>query len=168
MAAEIKGRALKYGDNINTDIISPPQYMELPPEEASKFAMSAIDPDFAKRVRHGDIFVAEKNLGSGSSRETAPLTLKALGIGVVVAESFARIFYRNLINVGIPAIVCTQTFRIRDGDELSVDIGKGIIRDLTLDERFTCDVLPEHIYAIINDGGLFNFLEKWIKERAKG
>jgi 3-isopropylmalate/(R)-2-methylmalate dehydratase small subunit len=165
MAAEIKGKVLKYGDNINTDIISPPQYMELPLEDASKFAMSAIDSDFTKRVRHGDIFVAEKNLGSGSSRETAPLTLKALGIGAVVAESFARIFYRNLINVGIPAIVCAQTSRIRDGDELSIDIGRGIIRDLTLNERCNCDVLPEHIYAIINDGGLFNFLEKWIKER---
>jgi 3-isopropylmalate/(R)-2-methylmalate dehydratase small subunit len=167
MVAEIKGKALKYGDNINTDIISPPQYMELPLEDASKFAMSAIDPGFTKRVRRGDIFVAEKNLGSGSSRETAPLTLKALGIGAVVAESFARIFYRNLINVGIPAIVCAQTFQMCDGDELSIDIGRGIICDLTLNERFACDVLPEHIYAIINDGGLFNFLEKWIKERAK-
>ena len=91
----IKGRSLKYGDNINTDIISPPAYMELPIKEAAKYTMAPVDADFASKCQQGDIFVAEKNLGSGSSRETAPLMLKELGIKTIVAKSFARIFYRN-------------------------------------------------------------------------
>ena len=98
------GKALKYGDNINTDIISPPAYMELPIEEAAKYAMYPIDPDFAKRCNPGDIFVTENNCGSGSSRETAPLALRQLGIRTILAKSYARIFYRNCINLGILAI----------------------------------------------------------------
>ena len=105
----ISGRALKYGDNINTDIISPPAYMELSIKEAAKFTMSPIDTEFAKNSKPGDIFVAEKNLGSGSSRETAPLMLKELGIKTIIAKSYARIFYRNCINLGILAIQCDLT-----------------------------------------------------------
>ncbi len=101
---KIIGRALKYGDNINTDIISPPAYMELSITDASKYAMSPIDTEFAKVCLEGDIFVAENNLGSGSSRETAPLTLKVLGIKTIIAKSYARIFYRNCINLGILAV----------------------------------------------------------------
>lgn len=153
------GKALKYGDNINTDIISPPQYMELGIEEASAYAMSAVDPDFAKRTEDGDIFVAEHNLGSGSSRETSPLTLRYLGISCVVAKSFARIFYRNCINVGIPALECTQTDRIEDGDRLRIDIQGGRIENLTKKESYPCEKLPEHILAIIKAGGMFEYLK---------
>lgn len=153
------GNALKYGDNINTDIISPPQYMELGIAEASTYAMQAVDPGFAKRVKAGDIFVAGNNLGSGSSRETSPLTLKHLGISCVIAKSFARIFYRNCINVGIPALVCTQTEAIQDGDELRVDILKGIIENITRSESYPCEALPEHIMAIIQAGGLFDYIK---------
>lgn len=154
-----EGKALKYGDNINTDIISPPQYMELGIAEASAYAMSAVDPDFAKRAEAGDIFVAENNLGSGSSRETSPLTLKYLGISYVVAKSFARIFYRNCINVGIPALECSQTDRIADGDRLRIDLFKGQIENLTKRESYFCERLPEHILEIIEAGGMFEYLK---------
>lgn len=153
------GKALKYGDNINTDIISPPQYMELGIAEASAYAMSAVDPDFAARAEAGDIFVAENNLGSGSSRETSPLTLKYLGISYVVAKSFARIFYRNCINVGIPALECPQAERISDGDRLRIDLFQGQIENLTKKESYSCEKLPEHILAIIEAGGMFEYLK---------
>lgn len=153
------GTALKYGDNINTDIISPPQYMELSIEAASIYAMQAEDPDFAKRVKPGDIFVAENNLGSGSSRETSPLTLKYLGISCVIAKSFARIFYRNCINVGLPALECAEAERIRDGDRLRIDILNGTVENISSNETYQCDALPEHILAIIRAGGMFAYLK---------
>lgn len=111
----IRRKVWKYGDNINTDIISPPAYMELPISEAAKYTMSPIDENFAKEFKKGDIFVAGKNLGSGSSRETAPLTLYELGVRTIVAKSFARIFYRNAVNIGILAIVCHETDKINMG-----------------------------------------------------
>ena len=155
----LHGAALKYGDNINTDIISPPQYMELSIAEASAYSMQAVDPNFAKRARPGDCFVAEKNLGSGSSREMSPLTLKYLGISCVIAQSFARIFYRNCINVGIPALQCAETDHIQDGDELRVNVAEGRIENLTRGETYTCDKLPEHILDIIRAGGLFEYIK---------
>jgi 3-isopropylmalate/(R)-2-methylmalate dehydratase small subunit len=161
----IRGRALKYGDNINTDIISPPQYMELPIAEAAAFSMSAVDPDFAEKAKAGNIFVAEKNLGSGSSRETAPLTLKYLGIEAVVAEFFARIFYRNCINLGIPAIECPDAGRISGLDELEVNPAAGTIRNLTKDEVYECSKIPGHIFTLIESGGLMNYLKSKQGER---
>lgn len=149
-----EGTALKYGDNINTDIISPPQYMELPIEEAAQYAMGAVDPDFAKRVQKGDFFVAEQNLGLGSSRETAPLTLKYLGIRAVIAQSFARIFYRNLINLGIPALECQNADKIKDGDRLLVDLAAGQVQNLTSGENYACAPLPANILELIEAGGL--------------
>lgn len=160
----ILGSALKYGDNINTDLISPPQYMELPIAEASAYAMQAVDPDFAKRVKKGDCFVAEKNLGSGSSRETSPLTLKYLGVSCVIAESFARIFYRNCINVGIPALSCAEAYRIHDGDELRVNVEAGRIENLAQGETYACEKLPAHILRIVEAGGLFSYLLAQKKE----
>jgi 3-isopropylmalate/(R)-2-methylmalate dehydratase small subunit len=160
MERVVSGAALKYGDNINTDIISPPQYMELPIAEAAKYAMSAVDPDFSKRVRAGSVFVAEQNLGSGSSRETSPLTLKYLGIDAVVAASFARIFYRNCVNVGIPAIVCSGTNRIDDGDRLEINMDAGAITNITKGESYACDVAPPLVHEIIAVGGLVGYLEK--------
>lgn len=157
---ELIGKALKYGDNINTDIISPPQYMELSIGEASAYSMSAVDPEFSDRVRPGDFFVAENNLGSGSSRETSPLTLKYLGIHVVVARSYARIFYRNCINVGIIPLICEKSNQIEDGDELKADIEGGRILNLTKNESYECESLPEHIMAIIHAGGLFQYLKE--------
>jgi 3-isopropylmalate/(R)-2-methylmalate dehydratase small subunit len=161
----IRGRALKYGDNINTDIISPPQYMELPIAEAAAFSMSAVDPHFVEKAKTGNIFVAEKNLGSGSSRETAPLTLKYLGIEAVVAEFFARIFYRNCINLGIPAIECASAGRISEGDELEVDSAAGAIRNLTTGDIYECGRIPGHIFTLIESGGLMNYLKSKQGER---
>ena len=156
----IQGSALKFGDNINTDIISPPQYMELSIPEASQHAMEALDPNFAQNLHPGDILVAGRNFGSGSSRETSPLTLKYLGVGAIVTEFFARIFYRTAINVGIPVVECPEAGRIDAGDRLSIHLEEGVIENLTKKERYICTKLPPHILAIIEDGGLKAQLKK--------
>lgn len=160
----LHGNALKYGDNINTDIISPPAYMSLPISEAARYSMSPIDATFSERCRPGDIFVAEKNLGSGSSRETAPLALVELGIRVVIAKSFARIFYRNCINLGLLAIECESTERIHDGDELEVDYLNGSICDRTTGETLSCKTIPAYIIPLIQAGGLVNYLKLKFKK----
>ncbi len=157
---KIIGRALKYGDNINTDIISPPAYMELSITDASKYAMSPIDTEFAKVCLEGDIFVAENNLGSGSSRETAPLTLKVLGIKTIIAKSYARIFYRNCINLGILAISSQETDKISMYDELEVDYKNGILYNITKNEAYKCDKVPDHIMKLINVSGLVESLKE--------
>lgn len=160
MSKPICGKALKFGDNINTDIISPPQYMELSVAEASKYAMSAVDPTFSTRIKKGDIVVAGANFGSGSSRETSPLALKHLGVGAIVAKFFARIFYRNAINLGIPVIECEETEKISDNDDISIDLANGIIINYTKNETYRCSKIPSHIMVLINDGGLVPFLKQ--------
>ncbi len=147
-------RALKYKDNINTDIISPPAYMELSVKEAAKYAMSAIDTSFAENCREGDAFVAENNLGSGSSRETSPLTLKELGIHTIIAKSYARIFYRNCINVGLLALECAETEKISMFDELNIDLEKNEITNVTTGEVLKCSPIPNHLLVLIEAGGL--------------
>lgn len=154
----IEGRVLKFGNNINTDIISPPQYMELGIEKSSKYAMSAICPDFLHRVQTNRILVAEDNFGSGSSRETSPLSLKYLGVEAVVAKFFARIFYRNAINVGLFVLECKDTDRICEDDRLQIDYEKGMIYNLTKNENYTCTKIPAHLFPILESGGLVEFL----------
>ena len=158
--SNIKGHVLKYGDNINTDIISPPQYMELSIAEAAKYAMSAVDPNFFTRIKKGDIMVAGANFGSGSSRETSPLTLRYLGVGAIVAKFFARIFYRNAINLGIPVIECAETDKIADQDEIEIDLSAGLIHNLTKQESYPCSKIPPHIMELVADGGLVPYLKK--------
>lgn len=160
------GRAMKYGDNINTDIISPPAYMELPIEEAAQYAMSPVDSEFSLRVHPGDIFVAENNLGSGSSRETAPLTLAALGIRVVVAKSFARIFYRNCINLGILAVACLDTDKISMLDVLTLNCQKGLITNQTTGETYECDKVPSHIMELVSCGGMVESLKRKLSAKS--
>ena len=160
---KIEGRVLKYGDNINTDIISPPAYMELPIKEAAKYTMSPIDTNFSTICKINDIFVAENNLGSGSSRETAPLMLKELGIKVVIAKSFARIFYRNCINLGILAIQCNETEKIEMFDNIEVDYINGRIVNVNKNEQYTCEKIPEHIMEFIKKDGLINYLRESLK-----
>ena len=160
----IEGKAWTFGDNINTDIISPPQYMELGVAEASRFAMSAVDPAFAGSVRCGDIMVAGSNFGSGSSRETSPLALKHLGVGAILAKFFARIFYRNAINQGLPVLECPDTERIAAGDQLKIDIGKGLVVNLTKGESYLCNPIPPHIQALLDEGGLVPYLKKNLRE----
>lgn len=160
MEREIKGTVFKFGDNINTDIISPPQYIELTVEEASVHAMEAVDPTFTQRFQHGDIIVGGNNFGSGSSRETSPLALRYLGTGAVVAKFFARIFYRNSINIGLPLFECPETDKIDAGDILKIDTAAGIIYNLTKNEQYKCSKIPDHIMSLIEDGGLVKRLEK--------
>jgi|LGOV01.1.fsa_nt_gb 3-isopropylmalate/(R)-2-methylmalate dehydratase small subunit len=157
---KIKGKVWKYKDNINTDIISPPAYMELTIQEAAKYAMYPIDETFGIKYKSGEIFVAENNLGSGSSRETAPLTLRELGVRTIIAKSYARIFYRNCINVGILAIECGETDKISKGDEIEVDYENGVIKNLTKNEEYGCKKIPSHIMQLVNNGGLLPTLQK--------
>lgn len=156
----LKGSVHKFGDNINTDLISPAQYMESSDEVIAAHAMEGSDPEFGKKVKQGDIVVAGKNFGSGSSRETAPLALKNAGVSVVISELFARIFYRNSINIGLPVLITEDTSSIDGGDELEVDPIKGIIKNITKGEEYSCTVLPEHILNIIKAGGLLSYLKE--------
>ena len=160
MKKEIKGTAFTFGDNINTDIISPPQYIELTVEEAAVNSMEAVDPTFTKRFQPGDIIVAGNNFGSGSSRETSPLALRYLGPGAVVAKYFARIFYRNSINIGLPLFECAETDRIGAGDEIEINTEEGVIFNRTKNETYTCSKIPPHIMELIEDGGLIARLKK--------
>lgn len=153
-----RGKVWKYKDNINTDIIAPPESMELDIKGASAYAMSNLDPSFASEFRNGDYFVTEHNLGSGSSRETAPLVLKELGVRVIVAMDYARIFYRNCINVGIIPVECQETNKIHMGDEISVDYQNGVIENFTTGETYACNKIPDHITKIMECGGLIPYL----------
>lgn len=163
---ELKGKAWVYGDNINTDYILPGIYLELTdPQKIAKHAMEGIDPKFAQKVKQGDMIVGGRNFGLGSSREHAPIALKYSGVAVVIAESFARIFYRNSTNLGLPALELTNASKIiKDGDILEVNLKKGII---TINEekelRFT--PIPPFMQEILNEGGLApyirNNISKW-------
>lgn len=160
MKDKIKGNVFKFGDNINTDIISPPQYIELTVEEASIHAMEAVDPTFTKRFKPGDIIAAGNNFGSGSSRETSPLALKHLGTGAIVAKYFARIFYRNSINIGLPLFECSESDKIEAGDVIEIDTANGIIYNITKQEEYMCSKIPPHIMQLIEEGGLVERLRK--------
>ena len=153
-----KGKVWKYKDNINTDIIAPPESMELDIKGASAYCMSNLDPDFAKGFRPGDYFVTEHNLGSGSSRETAPLVLKELGVRVLVAMDYARIFYRNCINVGLIPVECSETNKIHMGDEISVDYKNGVITNYTTGETYACKPMSDQVVDIMEHGGLIPYL----------
>lgn len=160
MSFIIKGRVWKYGDNINTDIISPGQYMSYSIEKQAEHIMEAIDPDFAKKVGHGDIIVAGNNFGSGSSRETAQMVLKYHKIGAIVANSFARIFYRNSINVGLPVVEMLDTSVIHEGDMIEINLLEGIIINHTKDTVYNGTKLPEHLIEMVEVGGLEPYLAK--------
>jgi 3-isopropylmalate/(R)-2-methylmalate dehydratase small subunit len=165
--SELTGNAWVYGDNIDTDQLAPiKSYKNLEAAEGCKFCLEALDPDFAGAVEDGDIFVAGANMGIGSSREQAPLHLKLLGIRVVLAKSFARIFYRNTLNFGLPALVCADVDRINMGDRLAVDPLLGKVDNLTTGDSLTCEPLPGHLMEMIGDGGLLAHLEKKLKQEA--
>ena len=160
------GRAFKYGDNVDTDVIIPSKYLHLTdPKELSKHALEGLDPTFSNRVKEGDIIIAGKNFGCGSSREHAVLALKYTGISGIVAESFARIFFRNAINLGLPVLECPNiTKKIRDGDEVEIDYVRGEIRNLSTGEVITTKPLPKFIIEIIKDGGLIPHLRKKLRK----
>ncbi len=154
------GRAHVYGDDIDTDVLAPGLYMKAPMEELARHCLEAIDPGFAARVRPGDVFVAGRNLGIGSSREQAVQALQHLGIGALVAQSFAGIFFRNALNCGLIALSCPQAHRIRAGDEIDVDAAAGRITNQTRDEVYEVDRLPDMLLDMVRDGGLVAHLEK--------
>ncbi len=156
----IKGKVWKYKDNINTDIIAPPASLELSTAEAARFTMAPVDPEFASGFRPGDLFVAEHNMGSGSSRENAPLMLRELGVRTIVAMDYARIFFRNCINVGILAVECPETDRISKGDVLEIDYLSGRIHNETTGEDYACNPIPEHVMKLVQHGGLIEYLKK--------
>ena len=153
---DAKGRVHKYQDNVDTDVIIPARYLNTKDHaELASHCMEDIDPDFVKNVKPGDIIVAGENFGCGSSREHAPIAIKASGISCVIATTFARIFYRNAINIGLPILECPEASKaIDDGDEVEVDFSKGEIRNVTKNETYTAAPFPEFIRGIINAGGL--------------
>lgn len=153
------GKAIKYGDNINTDVIIPARYLNTTdPEELKEHCMEDEDPSFVDRVEKGDIMVAGKNFGTGSSREHAPIALKASGLQCVIAESYARIFYRNSFNIGFPILESKEAAtKIAEGDEIEVNFQEGLIRNKSKDEEYKCAPIPEFMQNIIDKGGLVEY-----------
>jgi 3-isopropylmalate/(R)-2-methylmalate dehydratase small subunit len=157
----LNGRAFKFGDNISTDLIAPGRYFHLRSDlpELAKHVLEDADPEFAQKVKTGDIVVAGRNFGLGSSREHAPTIMKLAGVGAVLAKSFARIFYRNSINIGLPVLIC-ETDNIDEGDVLEIDLRKGTIKDATKEIEISFNPLPEVMIKILSDGGLTEHITK--------
>ena len=163
---EIKGVAHKFGANVDTDAIIPARYLNVSePGELAQHCMEGIDSDFLSRVKPGDIIVATTNFGCGSSREHAPIAIKAAGISCVIAQSFARIFFRNAINIGLPLLECAQADEIEQGDELEVALGEGEIRDITKNKVFKAEQYPDFMLQIISSGGLIEYTRKNMEAR---
>lgn len=162
----IYGKAWKFGDDVNTDLIIPGKYLELvDPEEMAQHAMEGIDPDFPRKVRKGDIVVGGTNFGCGSSREHAPLALKYAGVDAVVAESFARIFYRNAVNIGLPALECLGIADcVSEGNRLEIDITKGKISNKTTGEELSFMPMPEFMVEVLGEGGLVTYIRNHLNE----
>lgn len=165
-----KGIVFKYGDNINTDVIIPARYLSTAePSELKKHCMEDIDKNFAMKVKAGDIIVGQKNFGCGSSREHAPIAIKGSGISCVIAESFARIFYRNSFNIGLPIIESVEAAsRIENGDEVEIDFDNGEITNITKNEIYKGQPYPQFIQKIIKNEGLVNYIQATYKENANG
>lgn len=158
----IKGTVHKYGDNVDTDVIIPARYLNVSdPTALAQHCMEDIDSEFSAKVKCGDIIVGGANFGCGSSREHAPIAIKASGIRLVIAESFARIFYRNSINIGLAILECPAAAReISDGDIITADLSAGVLKNLTSGKEYTAEPFPEFINNIIACGGLINSMKK--------
>lgn len=164
----IKGRVHKFGDDINTDdIISAKYLVSTDAKELGRHCLESIRPDFTSKVNPGDIIVAGKNFGCGSSREHAPLAIKGCGISAVIAKSFAAIFFRNAINIGLPFLESNDADKIRDGDTLEIDLGAGKIKNLTQNQTYETQPFPEFLQDIVRQGGLMQWIKKERKENAK-
>ena len=157
---QAKGRVYKYGDNVDTDVIIQARYLNITDGmELAKHCMEDIDKEFIKTVQKGDIMVAQKNFGCGSSREHAPLVIKCAGVSCVIAETFARIFYRNAINIGLPIIECAEAANaIQAGDEVEIDFDSGMIHNITKNENYKGQAFPPFMQKIISAGGLVNYI----------
>ena len=156
------GNAIKYGDNVDTDVIIPARYLNTSvPSELASHCMEDLDKTFVSRVKQGDIITAGLNFGCGSSREHAPISIKASGISCVIAETFARIFYRNAINIGLPIIECPEASKgIDDGDEVEIDFNTGVITDITKGTSYQGQAFPEFMQKLIAAGGLVNYINE--------
>lgn len=159
---EVCGKVFKYGNNVDTDVIIPARYLNTSEEkELAMHCMEDIDKDFVVNVEEGDIIVADKNFGCGSSREHAPIAIKASGVSCVIAQTFARIFYRNAINIGLPILECESAAKaIKSGDKVSVNFVTGVIKNLTKNEEYKAEPFPEFMQEIINCGGLVQRIKK--------
>jgi len=159
---QAKGSVHRYGDNVDTDVIIPARYLNTTNhKELAAHCMEDIDADFVKKARKGDIMVAGSNFGCGSSREHAPIVIKESGISCVIAKSFARIFYRNAINIGLPILECSEASeKISAGDEVEINFDTGLITNITKSESFQAAAFPEFIKNIIASGGLLNSIQK--------
>jgi 3-isopropylmalate/(R)-2-methylmalate dehydratase small subunit len=166
---EVKGKVLVFGDNINTDVIIPSKYLtSLDPDEWAKHAMESLDPTFPIKAKEEVIIVAGKNFGCGSSREQAPIALKHAGAKCVVAESFARIFFRNAINIGLPVIECPSILKkTSEGDQLLINLASGEITNLTKNMKLKALELPDFILKIISAGGLIEHLKRRLKSHGR-
>ena len=158
---DANGKVIKYGNNVDTDVIIPARYLNTQDhKELASHCMEDIDKDFVNKVKPGDIMVAGENFGCGSSREHAPIAIKASGISCVIASTFARIFYRNAINIGLPILECPEASeKIKEGDEVSIDFDSGTITNLTKNETYKALPFPEFIQNIISNGGLLNSIK---------
>lgn len=157
----IKGKSHKLGDDINTDDIIAAKYLvSTDAKELGRHCLESIKPDFVNKVKSGDIIVGGKNFGCGSSREHAPLAIKGCGIRAVIAKSFAAIFFRNAINIGLPFLELKETSKINDGDLLEIDLSNGIIKNLSKDEKYKTEAFPEFLQEIVRQGGLMNYVKK--------
>jgi 3-isopropylmalate/(R)-2-methylmalate dehydratase small subunit len=155
-------KAWVFGDNLDTDMLAPGRYMKFGIEEIAKHCLESVSPKFSSEVKPGDIVVAGRNFGCGSSREQAPEALRHLGVSALVAPSFAGLFYRNCFNLGLPAVVCADAGKIRPGDHLAIDFA-GKIENLTQGETYACEPIPEHLQTLVRDGGLLPQLEKRLR-----
>lgn len=157
----LEGKVWRYGDNVDTDVIIPARYLNTAdPKELAAHCMEDIDTTFAKEVQDGDIIVADRNFGCGSSREHAPVAIKASGVPVVIANNFARIFYRNAINIGLPLLeIGDDVAKIKAGHQLSIDLSAGIVKNITTGEEYTSQPLPGFIQDIAKAGGLINYVK---------
>ncbi|GAB6138773.1 3-isopropylmalate dehydratase small subunit [Halanaerobaculum tunisiense] len=162
---EFKGTAWKYGDDVDTDVIIPARYLNTSqPEELAKHCLEDLDEEFTTKMSEGDLIVAEDNFGCGSSREHAPLAIKVAGVSCVIANSFARIFYRNSINIGLPILECPAAVEgIAEEDEVKVDIESGTIKNLTQDEEYQAEPFPGFMQEIMDQDGLVNYVREMIK-----
>lgn len=158
-------RAWVLGDDVDTDVIAPGRYMKFGIEEIAGHCLESVSPGFSSSVRTGDFVVAGRNFGAGSSREQAPAALKHLGVAALIAESFAGLFYRNALNLGLPAVVCADARRIRDGERLEIDFTRSTIANRSTGEQLAFEPIPAHLLAMVRDGGLLPHLEKRLRCR---
>jgi len=165
---KVLGKVLKFGDNIDTDVILPGKYLVLTdPKELAKHAMEGLDKEFSKKAEKGVVIVAGENFGCGSSREHAPIALKNAGVKAIIAKSFARIFYRNAINIGLPVLECKEAFeKIEENDEILIDLSNGEIIDKTKNLTFKFIPLPSFLLEILNQGGLIKKLKNSLKQNS--